>query len=103
MNIEIYKYINFKSLFEDLYKEKENELEEEKYVAYHYKHILDFYSEYKDFELLNEECELGKASILFVFYQQTSFTNESNPDTDGIIVSIVFDTILDEFVSFETE
>jgi hypothetical protein len=103
MNTEIYKYIDFKSLFEDLYKEKETELEEEKYVADHYKYILDFYSEYKDFELLKEECELGKASILFVFYQQTSFANESNPDTDGIIVSIVFDTILDEFVSFETE
>jgi hypothetical protein len=49
MKLEIYKYIDFKSLFEDLYKEKEKELENDKYVADHYKHILDFYTEYKDF------------------------------------------------------
>jgi len=44
MNTNTNNYIDFKSLFQDLYKEKESELEEEKYVADHFKQILEFYN-----------------------------------------------------------
>lgn len=55
----------------------------------------------------DELCEASNkceqiASIEFVFRQQTSPANESNPDTSRITVSIIFDTILNEFVSFGT-
>jgi hypothetical protein len=103
MNTNTNNYIDFKSLFQDLYKEKESELEEEKYVADHFKQILEFYNEYDKVELLKEECEFNKASIVFVFYHETSPANESNPDSDGILTTIIFDRVLEEFVSFECE
>jgi hypothetical protein len=103
MNLNTNHYINFKSLFEDLYKEKENEMEEEKIIADHYKQILEFYKDYPKVELLNDECDFNKASIIFCFYHETCPPNESNPDSDGISVTIIFDKLLDEFVSFECE
>lgn len=87
------KYIDFKMLFQDLYNEKESELEKEKYIADHFKQILEFYTKYNNVELIKEECEFNQKLIMFVFYHKTN----------GIFTTIIFDRILDEFVSAEKE
>ena len=103
MNISINNFIDFTSLFEVIFKEQHSDLEEEKYVADHYRYILDFRDDFSNFKLLKEECEVLPASIIFVFYKETFSANESNPDSDGTHVTIVYDKILDEFVSCDFE
>ncbi len=106
MSIELNKYVDFKKLFGDLVSEKFEEMRVHQYEADHYKKILafEFQEENREkFELLKEDCDFDRSDIVFVFYQETSKATESNPNTDGVIVTIIYNRILDEFTSFESE
>jgi hypothetical protein len=103
MILEINKYIDFKELFNDLFKTHEVDLIKHRYEAKHYDDIIKFKEYYyKDFEILTEECEYGK-EITFIFFHDFSDSNESNPQSSSAHYIIVYDSILDEFVSCEYE
>lgn len=93
-------HINFKSMFYDLYQQNIGELEENRVEKKHYNDIINFTIELKDFEVSVDYCEIESESIIFGFYQETSSANESNPDSDGIIVLIEYNRLVEQFVDF---
>lgn len=106
MSIELNKYVDFQKLFGDLIQQKFEEMRVHQYEADHYRKILAFEFEEENrtkFELLKEDCDFDRSDIIFVFYQETSKANESNPDTDGTVITIIYNRILDEFTSFEVD
>lgn len=91
--IDTNSFINFKGIFDSLYNYHEKSLERERYVADHYEEILSFVREEVDYNIENIASVLDEKHIEFCFIS----------DTKTNFVLIIYDRILDEFVSFERE
>lgn len=104
MEIQINEYIDFGKLFNDLYNQQLEVLEEHKYEADHYRLIVDFKQyHFSDFTLETEECDYDSNHITFVFGMSFNDANESDPQGSSADYCIIYDCILDEFTSCEYE
>lgn len=104
MEAQINNYIEFGKLFLDLYNEQEEILKEEQYQAEHFKKILDFKQHaYNEFGIMTEECDYDFKKIVFWFTYDFNDANESCNQSTTADYVIVYDTILDEFVSCDYE
>jgi hypothetical protein len=98
MDLEINNYIDFNKLFNDLFKENEDELIEYQYEAEHFGKILQFnYIAKEKFDLVLDECELDGSTITFVYEHDFNDANESNNQSTTASYVIMYDRILDEF------
>ena len=102
---DLNNHIDFMGLFKYLVETHRDELEVHKYEAEHFKMILDFANHHIDdgFEVLSEECELTDSQIIFIFGIDLEEPNESTNYVATANYDIVFDRIMDEFVSCEYE
>ncbi|QQO97011.1 hypothetical protein Nekkels1_12 [Cellulophaga phage Nekkels_1] len=104
MENSINKYIDFNSLFLELYNEQEDILIEERIQADHFDRILKFKEQsYSEFEIMIEECSYDTKEIVFVFAYDFDDSNEDCSQSTTADYVIVYDTILDEFTSCDYE
>ena len=104
MNVQINEYIDFGKLFNDLYSEQLEILEQHKFEADHYKQILDFKQyHFSEFTLQVDECDYDSKRIFFVFGMSFNDANESDSQSTTADCCIIYDCILDEFTSYEYE
>lgn len=104
MELEQHEYIDFNKVFNALLFEQEDVLEEFQYEAEHMGKILNFQRNWmKDFNLMLDECHTDTEIFCFVFDWSADDANESNPQSSGASVTIEYNTILDEFTSYEHE
>lgn len=101
MKSHINSYIEFERLFKDLLAEQMDVMTENYYVCDHYARILDF-KDHK-YEIQDEDCELDNRNVTFVFVVDAIQPTESNPDIDGSLIVIIYNFLLDEFISCEIE
>jgi len=101
MKSHINSYIEFERLFKELLVEQMDIMTENYYVCDHYARILDFKD--RKYEIQVEDCKLDDRNATFVFVVGATQPTESNPDIDGSLVVIIYNFLLDEFISCEID
>ena len=105
MDSNFNKFIDFGALFEALIVENEDVLNEvEKDVGDEtYKDILNFKASPISFEIDIDECDMDDNRVVFVFFHSDNNANESNNQSSGVVCTIIYDIMTEDFTDFTSE
>lgn len=88
---EFNEFIDFEGIFDKVFKQSKEDLLKYQYESEIEMNILSFKDEMSDYVLYKDECELDMFYTFFYFMSHEH------------IVTIKYDSLIDEFVTFEKE
>lgn len=102
MEKSINNYIDFKTMFFELYEYELDDLLEKSIYNDSLGLILQFNDVHKNtFEIMSEECELTNTEIIFVFGYDFNDANESDPRSATADYVFIYDRISSEWKDAE--